>query len=61
LSNETNSTTLKQTKKDEMLNPWKPKVSYKPMQNFVKCSQLNLPLSLSTKLFRIICLSCKYF
>jgi len=29
--------------KDESLNPCKPKISSKPVQNFVKCSHLNLP------------------
>jgi len=34
----------------------------KPGQNFVKCSHLKfVSLSLSTKLFRVICRSCKYF
>jgi len=33
--------------KDEMLNPWKSKISCKPAQNFVKCSHLNLPPVLS--------------
>jgi len=35
-----NSTTLKQMTKDERLNQWKPKISCKPAQNFVKCSHL---------------------
>ena len=33
----------KQMAKDESLNPCKPKISSKPVQNFVKCSHLNLP------------------
>jgi len=32
------STTLKQLTKDERLNQWKPKISCKPVQNFVQCS-----------------------
>jgi len=35
-----NSTTLKQMTKDERLNQWKPKISCKPAQNFVKCSHI---------------------
>jgi len=31
------------TTMDERLNPWKPKISCKPVQNFVRCSHLNLP------------------
>jgi len=34
---------MKQMTKDERLNPWKPKLSCKPAQNFLKCSHLNLP------------------
>jgi len=33
----------KQMTKDERLNPWKPKISCKPAQSFVRCSHLNLP------------------
>jgi len=42
-----NSTKLKQMTKDERLNPWKPKISCKLAQNFVKCLHLNCLLSLS--------------
>jgi len=38
--NKMNSTTLKQMTKDERLNQWKPKISCKPAQNFVKCSHI---------------------
>jgi len=40
--------------KDENLNPWKPKISCKPAHYCVS-------IFLSTKLFRVICRSCKYF
>jgi len=45
--NKINSTKLKQMTKDERLNPWRPKISCKPAQNFVKCLHLNYLLSLS--------------
>jgi len=38
--NKINCTTLKQTKKNERLVLWRPKISYKPGNNFVKCSHL---------------------
>jgi len=41
--NKIKSTKLKQMTKDEKLNPWRPKISCKPVQNFVKCLHLNLP------------------
>jgi len=45
--NKINSTKLKQMTKDEKLNPWRPKISCKPAQNFVKRLLLNCFLSLS--------------
>ena len=38
--NKMNSTTLQQLTKDERLNQWKPNISCKPAQNFVRCSHL---------------------
>ena len=49
--------TLKQMTKNKK---WKPKISCKLAQNFVKCSHISF-FSLSTKLFRVICQTCKYF
>jgi len=41
--NKINSTKLKQMTKDQRLNPWRPKISCKPAQNFVKGLHLNFP------------------
>jgi len=49
--------TLKQMTKDERLNPWKPK-SHANQRKILWCV---CPFSSSTKLFRVICRSCKYF
>jgi len=55
------STTLKQMTDDERLNLWKPKISCKPAQNFVVFALKTSFFPLSTKMFRVICRSCKYF
>jgi len=34
---------MKQMTKDERLNQWKPNISYKSAQNFVKCSHFKIP------------------
>jgi len=52
--NNINSTKLEQMTKDERLNPWRPKISCKPAQNFVKCLRLNCLLSLSKMVQRYL-------
>jgi len=34
---------LKQTTKEERLVLWKPKISFKPGKNYVKCSHVDVP------------------
>ena len=48
----------KQMAKDESLNPCKPKISSKPVQNFVKCSHLNLPPFLCPRNYPALFVGC---
>jgi len=49
-----NSTTLKQMTKDERLNQWKPKTSWKPEQKFVKYLHTNFLSFLCPQNFSVL-------